>query len=277
MKGSYRLLAVDLDGTLIGPEKGIPSRLQGEVARLQRRGVGFTIATGRLMASVLPYARQLSLSCPVIASSGAVIGCPGTGQVHAQWPLSGDLIQEVLEETKGTGVGRYLAWRDYMATDAADSASIERYAGILGVEIRRTGDLPAQADEEGTDPVLVLLLRGDRERLDSLERLWTRRLTGRASLIRPFPHLLEIISPRASKSQALTWLAGKMRVPLEKVVAIGDGPGDVDMIEVAGLGVAVANAPDSVRKRADWVTSGSYSEGVLEVIRELFGGGEGRV
>lgn len=268
MSCCYRLLALDLDGTLLGPEKEISEALRTELSLLASRGIRYTIATGRLMASVAPYAQDLDIKDPVIACSGAVISCPRAGGDLHSWPLDPALIQELLEETEGTGLGRYLTWPSHMVTDSRDDEAVARYRQILGVRIIQTEDLLAYSDP-AEEPALVLVVRGQPQELDQLEAKWSQGLSGRARTIRPFPHLLEVLSPEASKGIALSWLARYLDIPLGSVVAIGDGPGDVDMITTAGLGVAVANASGSVKARADLVTGGEHSAGVMEIVRCL--------
>lgn len=265
MADRYRLLVVDLDGTLLGRKREIEPALAARFSQLCRIGVGFTIATGRLYRSAAPYVRQLGVSLPVVASSGADIRDPATGQAVRRLPVPPCVVSAMLDAAGSEDVTRYLVMGDDLATDSPGDETAWRYAQLLGVALRPVADLAALASDQAVE-VLALIVRGEGPDLDRLQQHCYGVLPGRAQIIRPFPHLLEILHPDASKGSALEFLSSVLDVPMEQIIAIGDGPGDLDMIRVAGLGAFVANAGPELGAQCDYQAGKPGPDGVAEVI-----------
>jgi hydroxymethylpyrimidine pyrophosphatase-like HAD family hydrolase len=120
----------------------------------------------------------------------------------------------------------------------------------------------------GTDPTKLILLAEPAERERLLEK-FSREIEGRASLARSEPEYLEIMAPGVNKGAALRALADYFEIATDEIVAVGDSDNDREMLETAGIGVALANARDSTKAVADKITNRTNNEaGLAEAIRE---------
>ncbi len=269
MQDRFRLLALDLDGTLMDADGKIGSRVKERLDDLARDGVVLTIATGRLFASARPFANEIGITCPIIASSGAVIRYPDSGELIYSRPVEPQVVERVLLQTAEQPVTRYLVVGDDLVTDSPQDPASLRYAEILGVSLRPSDELRSLL-YDGED-VLALLIRGEPGHMSGLERKYQRDLSGQARAFRSFPHLLEILDPGASKGNALVYLTERLGMVPSQTVAVGDGPGDLDMLEAAGAGALVANAPPGLERSGDYRAREAYGNGVVEVIDRYFG------
>jgi len=268
-----RLIVCDLDNTLLGSDRRLDPELPQLIRRARERGIGFTLATGRVYASAVKYARRLGLELPLITNSGAVIAAPSGSVVLRQLELPRAVTCRLLAETREQGALRYLhvGGRVYAEYPSPEN---ERYAAVLEIPFTYVGDL-AQWFTQAAEPAVALVVRftgGDVPAVTAAARLAareSRRFKGTVSVIRALPYLVEFLHPQASKGQALRFLADHLGVPREKILALGDSEGDLDMLTAAGTGILVRNAPEELHSLADRVTAGAAAEGVKEVLREL--------
>ena len=264
---TYKLLALDLDDTLLGPDREVGERTKEAVQLAQDRGVTVVLATGRPYCSAQLYAERLGILGPVIASSGAVVRDVQGRDLREQF-LPRDLCASVVEDCDRRGAAVYVytgcqVWsnRSHPATD--------RYARILDVPIEVDGNL-AQNLLGFTEEVNALALRVDPDRAAQIEGFWKRRLGDDAVVILPLPTLVEILPSGGGKGSALDFVCCHLGIPIAASVAVGDSRGDIDMLQAAGLGVLVANAPPDLHPEADRVTTRPFVEGVIEVVQAFF-------
>ena len=262
-KPKLKLVAVDLDDTLLGPDLAVSSRNREALARARRQGVRVVLATGRMFRSARAIALALGLHDPVIAYQGALVRWPA-GEEIAHLPLPLALAREVLARIAPHGfhVNVYVDDNLYVA---ALTEEARRYAALSGVPVTAVGDLAAFLTRDPTK-VLAVAPEADLGRLAfDLAPFCGHRLTMNKSK----PHFLEFSHREATKGRALARLAALFGMRREEVMAIGDGYNDLDMVEYAGVGVVMGNARPEVRARADWVTAANDADGVAEAVERF--------
>jgi Cof subfamily protein (haloacid dehalogenase superfamily) len=247
-----RLLAVDLDGTLIR-ENGIA---QADVQALKEaieRGVTVCIATGRPHRSALMVLGEAGLGeLPVISFNGAMIRVPGMQEplLHRTLPLH--LAREVVH----AAVER--RWDiQYFVGDDCYIARMSKMGWLYwqrtGVRPTPVGDLRKIADREPTK----IIVTGEPARLDLIApqvvELWGEKLF----VARSRPDIIEIASPLVNKGHALVQLARHLNIDIAQTMAIGDAANDVALVEAAGIGVAMPNSDSEVMRVADIVLEDS--------------------
>jgi len=270
----FSLLVLDLDGTLLGPGGRVTDKERGVVELARKRGALVTLATGRVFPSACVFARLLGIQKPIIATGGAVIGRPD-GSILYRATLSPEARRNLARHLGREKQTAYAALRDRFVTEGEDPAA-QRYSRILRIAIEKVPDL---VELLRSDPeVSALILRCDPGRAEDLEREWQDVVGLSACVSRTLPHLLEILPAGVSKGQALLWLSQRLGVEPDRAVAVGDGPGDLEMLHAAGAGVLVANAPSNLVQHACWVTPGMYADGVRQAVERFFPdrGGETR-
>jgi len=262
----YRLLALDVDGTVAGKDRRVSSVVRASVAAAQARGVHVTLATGRGFCSAARFARDLGLSAPLICSQGAVIQDCVTLDVLHHVPLSGTLAAEAITMLHDAPVCviAYIDDKLHIVRDGPEFASFARHWGapdpahvVVAPNLAAiTREIPPTKVMFFGDPSIV-----DRELARMIDHF------GEAlAFVRSDVTVGEIIAPGLSKGIALAMLADTLGVGRDEVIAIGDEENDVAMLQWAGLGLAMGNAPDSVKQIADAVIPSVDEDGVAWAI-----------
>jgi Cof subfamily protein (haloacid dehalogenase superfamily) len=250
-----RLLAVDLDGTLVSVDLRLDPRDVEAVRRAEAAGVRVVACTGRPFPGALPWARKLGLESPLVCYQGAQVRTPDGGML-LDHGVPHDLAMEVIRLCRAEDL-HVQAYRDDQLVVERDRPEAQEYARHSGMAVHVVGDLDAAMGE--TTPKLVIVAATDvvERWLPELRRRWESRLYVATSL----PHYIEITNPDADKRQALEWLCRRFGVDREDAAAIGDGRNDQPMIEWAGAGYAVEGAPPEVVAAAGGRTVGAPGTG----------------
>jgi|TARA_B100002003_G_C14081097_1_gene520086 hypothetical protein len=261
----YKLLALDLDGTLIGKDLVISPRTKNAIGQLIARGVIITIATGRMFQSARPFAQELNISVPIICYEGAMIANPNTKEVLWHKPVPLNLAKRAIEiaNKKELHINAYLDDELYVET-VNEKAVL--YASIARVSANAVGNLLDFLNREPTKLVIV----GTPEEIDGIDKTLKDEFKGALHVAKSFPHFCEIAHRECSKANALSMLADKLDIAQSEVVAIGDNPNDVDMVRWAGMGIGMANGTDEVKEVADWITGSIEEDGVAQAVEKFF-------
>lgn len=266
----YRLIAADVDGTLVDDRRRIPPAVREALAEARAAGCRVTLATGRMYASVLPFAEAVGTDAPLILYNGAVLVERGTRRATFRrcLPLAEARLALTLLKRFPLHVNLYAGEGLYIerVTPAATESMVKD-----GVTAETVGDLVAFLRE---DPVKLLCI-GEPSDLEAFRLLFIAERARRGlpgpppHLVRSEPTYLEVLPPGVNKGVGLQELARQLAIPLEAVVAFGDNLNDAEMLEVAGLGVAVKNAHPDLKARADLVAGTNNEGGMAAVIREI--------
>ena len=259
-----RLMAIDIDGTLLTSDGRITSGVLGAVRAAQSCGVRVCLATGRMWSSAARYVQMVGADSPVILHNGGMVYDFQTGRVLRRVTLAHDVARAVLEVLRDfPQVEPHLCVDDrvYIARRNALSGAYARREGVI---LHEVGDLIAFLPP---DPMKILIV-GDPHDLSDVHAVLAR-LPHRMNLVFSLPHYLEVLPAGSSKGAALRYVAELFGVPPEAILAAGDYLNDLEMIEFAGLGVAMANAPEALRRRADYVAPSNDAEGLRDVIERF--------
>lgn len=265
---SAGLVAADLDGTLLAPDLSFSPGLPDVLLRLRSAGVATVVCTGRMFRSARVVAGRLGLhDGPIVCYQGAMVADLATGEplrhVRMKSVVAGDVV--VHARSLGLHINAYIDDRLYVEQL---NARVRDYAEYVEVGIGVVEDLAAEVTRRAPTKLVVIMAASDVERLlPGLQERWR----GRLYVTRSQPEYVEFTDASVSKSRALEWLCGRLGVPRERVVALGDGMNDVDMLQWAGVGVAVAEAAAAVRAAADLVVPRSVLPSLLEDIAERAG------
>jgi Cof subfamily protein (haloacid dehalogenase superfamily) len=217
-----------------------------------------------MFRSVRPYLEQARTDDPVVCYQGAVVADPATGRFLRHEPIPVELARETISvlHEEGFHVNCYVADELYVAELTPEA---ERYAGFQSIPLHPVGDLAAWL----TEPPTKLVAIDDPEVLDGLEARMKARFDGRLYISKSLPYFLEFASPEVTKASGLQFVVEQLGLDAERAIAFGDGENDVELLEWARFGVAVANAHPRVLAAADWVCPSAAEEGVAQVIEAL--------
>jgi Cof subfamily protein (haloacid dehalogenase superfamily) len=267
---SFKLLALDLDDTLLNEDFRISEENRYALRRTAKNGVLVTLATGRMFRSAVPFARELEIDLPLITYHGALIRTAGGEKTLYHQPVPLDLAKEVaaIGRDGGYHVNAYI--NDELFVEEENEFS-EYYQRIAKVKVTAVGSLASFLE---TPPTKLTIINRD-GKLDALKNDLIMRFSRELSINISRPHFLEITDKLATKGQALKFLADMHNIPREQVAAVGDSYNDIDMLIYAGTGVAVANARDEVKAVADVITSSNVDHGVAAFIKQYLFEDEG--
>ena len=272
----YRLLALDVDGTLLDSAGVLRPRVRRAVRAAADAGCAVAIATGLRYHAACDIAAALGLDAPLILHNGAVVQRAHSGEVLAESPLAVDVAHAVagIMAVSGAQVVAFPPPRlgDVVLAGPADldGELAALYLADCGLRVHRR---PLHAMFDGVGPLTMVAMDSE-SRLDGVAAALAPRTDCRVTR-NTFPlwgrrfHVLDVLAPETSKAAAVAALADRLGVPIADTVAIGDHFNDVEMLEAVGLGIAMGNAPAEVQVRADRVTGSCDEEGVAQALETL--------
>jgi 5-amino-6-(5-phospho-D-ribitylamino)uracil phosphatase len=277
----YDMLALDLDGTLLAPDGSISGETVAAVARAREAGIEVIVATGRALVESRGPLDAIGHEGLVIAAGGSMLSDASTGATLCRSAMPPDLVEEVTIALLGHDHKVLLlkdpraAGYDYLAVGSAelDPASAWWFE-VMPVSVRFVPSV--HDDPHPVDTVRVGVVASASELAPIAERL-KDDIGDRGFLqhwgavtatyeMKTQTHLLEVFNPRVNKWTMMQRICAQRGVPPARVAAIGDGLNDVELIEGAGLGVAMGNADPRVTAVADRATARNTEDGAALAI-----------
>ena len=257
----YKLVAVDLDGTLLSSERQVSARNKQAIKDLLDAGKIFSISTGRPLQGVTQFIDMIGADMPLILYNGAMVITSKSKQLIHESVLAGELAKEVVRFglLRGTNVFVYLDGEMYVSEI---NQSVNEYKAKVKVTPIVAGDLAMVAAQGPTK----VLFRDTPDRIAGLQKEVLPYFSGKLNCFISLPILLEFVDINTSKGVAMQKIGERYDIAQGEMVAIGDSFNDADMIRYAGLGVAMGNAPQQIKDIADAVTSTNDEDGVAEAI-----------
>jgi Cof subfamily protein (haloacid dehalogenase superfamily) len=219
------------------------------------------LVTGRMFRAARPYALEAGIEDPLVCYQGAVVAEPVSGRWLRHIPIPLELARETIAALNedGFGLNCYVDDELYVAEITPQA---KQYADFQDLELHPVGDLLQWLDEPPTKLVVI----DDPEVLDGLKQRMLDRFGGRLYISKSLPYFLEFASPDVTKASGLEFVAEHLGFARERIVAFGDGENDIELVDWAGYGVAVANAHDRVKEVADFVCPSVDEQGVALVL-----------
>lgn len=270
-KMTYKLLVLDLDGTLTNSKKEITPFTKEVLINAQQQGLHLVLASGRPTYGIVPLAEQLEMKQYggfILSFNGGKVIEVKTGKVFYEQALPPDVMPLIYQRSYEAGLTILSYNGKYILTENAEDKYVEYESFLTKMKIKETDnflrDLHMPADK--------CLIVGEPEDLVPLEEQFRQKLGQRINVYRSEPFYLEVVPKGIDKAASLQRLLQRIKIKREEVIAIGDGFNDLSMIKFAGLGVAMANAQPPVKSNADRITAFTNNEdGVAHFILELMG------
>jgi len=259
---AIRLIALDLDGTLVGADLVVHDRVRRAVARAQAQGIAVAIVTGRMFAAAKPYADALGITGPIVCYQGAAIFNASDGAVLQETPLAQDVTRDVLERAATDHFHAQCYSDDRLYVDEINRFS-KKYTDLAQVEPVLVHSLRETFAERST---LKIVLVDDAARATAYTEELRAYLGARAYVTRSHPDFVEVVDPHVDKGRALAFIAERYGVALDAVLAVGDSWNDMPLLTAAGFGVAMGSGPPELFARAKAVVADVAHDGVAEAI-----------
>jgi Cof subfamily protein (haloacid dehalogenase superfamily) len=259
-----RLIASDLDGTLLRPDGTVSERSRLALRRAQDAGIAVVLVSGRHPSFLRTKAQEAGVEGLALCSNGAIVYDPGADAIVRHMALDPEVARRLISGLReavpdvafAIELGPRMSWEPPFAARR----------GATSVEVQVCGDVL----ELCAEPVTKLIARHPDIESDALME-HARRIAGEdmATITYSTPHLIEISRAGVHKAAGLAALCEERGIFPEHVVAFGDMPNDLPMLRWAGRGVAVANAHPQVLETADEVTRSNVEDGVAVVVERL--------
>lgn len=264
----YKLLVLDVDGTLLNENKEITPRTQAALLKAQQMGVHVVLASGRPTGGVMPLAKALELDNYggfVLSYNGGQIINVQTGELLFEKRIDPEMIPYLEQKAIKNDFTIFTYRKDLLITNHPNNQHVIEEADLNNLKIVGVDSFSEAIDFA---PCKCVLTSDNEEALVGLENHWKKRLSGVLEAYRTEDYFLEVAPYFINKGNTLAVLMELLKVTTEEVVAIGDGVADVSMLQLAGTGVAMGNARDSVKVCADFTTLPNTMDGVAVAIEK---------
>lgn len=265
----YKLLVLDVDGTLLNDEREISKRTLAALLKVQQMGVRIVLASGRPTYRLMPLAKTLELGNYggfVLSYNGCQIIKAQNGEILFERRINPEMLPYLEKKARKNGFAIFTYHDDTLITDSPDNEYIKNEALLNNLKIIREDEFSTAIDFA---PCKCMLVSDKEKALIGLEQHWEKRLAGTLDAFRSEPYFLEVVPCGVNKANTLGALLEHLGVTREEVIAVGDGVCDVTMLQLAGMGVAMGHSQDSVKVCADYVTASNEEDGVALAVEKL--------
>lgn len=261
---AIKLIALDLDDTLLNSNFEISERNAAAIHHAQAAGIIVMIATGRMFNSAKKFADFLDLDLPMVTYNGALVKGSRSQKIYAEQPIKLATALELLAYCKERGY--YIqAYQGEQLLVKENNAFSRRYTEISGIPATPVGEELYHIKKA---PYKLLMMT----RPEEFDRTWKdveKNFAGKVDVTSSKDNFLELMEPGVNKWHAVQAVAQLYRIRPEEIMCIGDSNNDLVMIKNAGLGVAMGNAKDRVRQAAKLVTASNNEDGVALAIETV--------
>jgi Cof subfamily protein (haloacid dehalogenase superfamily) len=264
----YKLIALDMDGTLLRKDKSISDRTLKALAAAREKGVKIVLATGRPVKGIKRYLDYLGLDSDdeyAVTFNGSAVQTGKSGNMLFERFITGSDLFCIYELSLKYGVHIHAFNEKGQLITPVLNKYTDVEAQINGINIH-VSDFTTIKPE---DKIIKVMLVDEPEKLDVVYKRLPKELFTKFSIMRSAPIFLEFLNPEINKGLGLSVLSRELGIAREEVIAVGDAGNDIDMIKYAGLGVAMGNAFPEVKEIADYVTVTNDEDGVAEVIEKF--------
>lgn len=264
----YKILVLDIDGTLTNSEKKITPATKEALLKIQSNGIKVVIASGRPTPGTIRYASELEFDkygSFILSYNGAKITNFATKEIIYQRTLPHTLIPALYKKAVELNCGIITYENDCIIAGTAIDKYIEIESRINNIPIKCTDDFASCIDFD----VNKCIVTNDGDILAEAEKDFAEEFGDRLSIYRSEAYFLEIMPKNVDKAASLSELLKRLGINKDEMICCGDGFNDISMIKYAGLGVAMSNAQQAVKEAADYITASNDEDGIVQVIEKF--------
>lgn len=264
----YKIIVLDLDGTLTNNKKEITPRTLETLIRAQKQGVKVVLASGRPTYGIVPLAEKLQLDKYegyILAYNGGEIIDWKTKELMYKNLLDKDVLPYLYKCANDNDFAIVTYEDEYVLTEKPEDEYVLKEALLNVMKIKKVDNFL----EAVKHPIAKCLIVGEAERLAVLEKEMYEHLKDRMGVFRSEPYFLELVPKGIDKAQSLAVLLEELGMSKDEMIAIGDGFNDLSMIKYAGMGIAMQNAQQVVKDNADFITLSNEEDGVAYAVEKF--------
>ncbi|NBG89502.1 Cof-type HAD-IIB family hydrolase [Isachenkonia alkalipeptolytica] len=280
----YKLLATDMDGTLLRDNKRISEENIKALEHISKKGVEIVIATGRSYSTLEKYIDLFTFNCYLITNNGSIVRNKNRKVEKSIYlePEATTKIINILNSEKAyfhssdeeniyiqSYRARFLEAKRFLRHEHKSSWSLYKSLIVKMITDKNLKKIDFYKIKDQEIPLNTFFILSEQEYVLSKIKKQLMVIPG-VTITSSSSNNIEALSDKASKGAALEYVGEKLKIPQEKMIAVGDQLNDLSMIETAGLGVAVANADGKVLEKADWITKSNEEHGVAYIVKQMF-------
>lgn len=258
-----KLIALDVDGTLLDNESRLTTRTRDTLREAMKQGIKIAIATGRMYPSALPIIEEIGTKSPCVFYNGAIVREPGAADVLYAREIGPELTSEVVSFYREHGWYIQTYENDRLVVASRECEPCRFYEGIAKIEALELGENFWKRRVTSTKLLGISL---DESKFDEMSRLTKERFDGRLYIATSWNSFVEMVHPAVNKAKGLEIAANAAGVAREDVMVFGDGSNDKEMIAWAGHGVAMENAAEMAKAAADEIAPPNDEDGAAQII-----------
>jgi Cof subfamily protein (haloacid dehalogenase superfamily) len=269
----YKLVCVDMDGTLLNDKKQVTQRSKVAIARALEKGVKVVICTGRLFTAANEYADMIGIKAPIISANGAYIKEKDRDEVIYKSVLGLDNIKNIMDVVKKYDISPNFYTTDSIYTNKSNLAyqfysKFNMNAAINNnIKLHIVDNLEEKLEENKEEILKCIAIDDDIEKIKKIKEELSK-FEG-LEIVSSFMNNFEVMKKGVSKGSGVKVLAEYYGYGKESVICIGDNENDLSMIEYAGLGIAMENSEKMVLEVADYITASNNDDGVAKAIEKF--------
>lgn len=267
----FKMLALDLDGTLLNLDHEISTKNKASIKSLREKGIKVIFASGRELTSILPYSTELEIKDYLISLNGAIISdYTGENIIHEE-NIESEVAKYIVKTCEEKDICSVVFVRNTLYVSTLDDERIKLFQKYSNSDLVVVGNVYDFLEKNKLwNSIGKILQSDDNEILNNLKEDIKDKFREKVVSEFSLPFFLETYCNKVSKGSALARIAREYGVDMCEVIAIGDSENDISMIERAGLGVAMANALDIVKEKADIITLSNGEDGVSHIIEKCW-------
>jgi hypothetical protein len=255
-----KMVVTDIDGTIYTPEQGITDNVKNCIQNLVKNGVIVVIATGRTYLSAKVVADKIGIKCPLICYQGGLTKSY-EGEILEVKYLNEKIAREIIELARRRNIHLNVYVNDTLYVEN-DDKYIKDYIGDKGIDYFKVNSFD-ELDFSKLNKMLAI--KYDSEFIEALiDELKSKY--PQIYVVKSFKYFCEIANKEATKGNAIKFLAKKYGFSEKEVLAIGDQNNDIEMVETAGVGVAMGNGTEQIKKVANYITDSVENDGFVKAI-----------
>lgn len=263
---NIKLIALDIDGTIMGKDYRISDRVKQTISRAVEKGIHVLIATGRMYSATVPIGVELDLKTPLIVYQGSLIkefykSNRTLLHHHLDTEISLDIVENLRKENVQINV--YLDDKLYVESD---SLILQKYIARRNITFYMVDGFE---NIENFLPTKILALDSNPEKINTILARFKEKYSKLINMTKSTDYFCEFINKKCSKADGIMFLAEKLGVNRSQIMAIGDHDNDREMIDLAEVGVAMGNSHDEFKKAADYVTDSVENDGAAIAIEKF--------
>jgi hypothetical protein len=263
---SPKLLALDIDGTILDKNFNISERLKTAVLECINGGVQVVVATGRMYSATVPIAKELALTSPLIVYQGSLVQefyC--SEEVLLHHTIEKNIAYHLIEDLKEKGIQINVYFEDKLY--------VEKESQIL-LDYVKKRDVPFYKmnllnDSEKFFPTKILGLDYDIEKINKIRDELKEKYKNILNITKSTEYFIEFVNKECSKASAILFLAERFGINPSEIMSVGDQDNDKEMLLISGIGVAMGNGDEELKKIAHFVTHSVENDGAAVAIEKF--------